>query len=283
MSKALFTLTLLASATTLPLTAHADSIDDFVLTGNGHTITYSLPATSSNLDFHTFSFFEAGGPAAIDGVPGYVESGRYNVFGDLFPVTLVLDVYTPDFVFDSVLNLGGSRFYSFVIEPASNPQPYLPDDVVLTFIPGTYSLQGLATFGLEPLDPPVDYTLTITQEGATAATPEPSSLALLTTGTLGLIAFATKRKKTHALFTKPPAPSEPTLPHLTVHPRTTNAPQKDHKAPCRAIGSIPLLAFAAFPQKPHVKPPSHLTQYKPITSACPTSYIQTRKLDIQSQ
>jgi hypothetical protein len=200
MSKVLFTFALLASAFAFPLAAHADTIDDFVLTGNGHTITYSLPATSSNREFHIFNFFEAGGPAAIDGVPGYVESGRYNVFGDLFPVTLVLNVSTPGFVFDSVLNLGGPRFYSFVIEPASNPYPYLPDDVVLTFIPGTYSLQGLATHGLQPFDPPVFYTLTITQGGATATTPEPSSLALLATGALGLMAFAATRKRTHPLL-----------------------------------------------------------------------------------
>jgi hypothetical protein len=38
MRKALFTLALLASAFTLPLTAHADDIDDFVLTGDGHSV-----------------------------------------------------------------------------------------------------------------------------------------------------------------------------------------------------------------------------------------------------
>jgi hypothetical protein len=199
MSKALFTLALLASAFALPLTAHADTIDDFVLTGNGHTITYSLPATSSSPDFDLFNFFSAGGPAVIDGVSGDGEGGQYNALAGGIPVTLILNLFTSD-VLVSTLDLGGPRFFSVTFEPASNPPPYFQEDVVLTFIPGTYTLQGLSSFGFFPLDPPVDYTLTITQEGATAATPEPSSLALLATGTLALIAFAARRKKNHPLL-----------------------------------------------------------------------------------
>jgi hypothetical protein len=45
MSKSLFKATLLFSTCVLPLAAHADAIDDFVLTGNGTTITFSLPAS----------------------------------------------------------------------------------------------------------------------------------------------------------------------------------------------------------------------------------------------
>ena len=67
MRKALFSIALITSALTLPLTARADPIDDFVLTGGGHTITYSLPATSSFPDFDLINFFEEGGPATIDG------------------------------------------------------------------------------------------------------------------------------------------------------------------------------------------------------------------------
>src|ERR1700745_416998 len=133
MSKALFTLTLLASAFTLPLTAHADTIDDFVLTGDGHTITYPPPATSSFPDFSLFNFFSETAPTTIDGVSGYVETGLYYVLGP--PTTLILNV--PSAVFGTPeLFLGGPKFFSYTTEPASNPPGYLPYDIVPTFIPG---------------------------------------------------------------------------------------------------------------------------------------------------
>ena len=197
MSKALFTLALVASALTLPLTAHADPIDDFVLTGDGHTITYSLPATSSYPAFSLFNFFSEGAPATIDGASGYVVGGQYAA---IFPyIDVIFDV--PSSVFGvSQLYLDGPRFWSLASEPASNPPPYFQFDIVPTFIPGTYSLQGEVGPYFDPIEPPVDYTLTITQETSTAPTPEPSTLALFTTGSLGLIAFAARRKESHHFF-----------------------------------------------------------------------------------
>jgi len=185
MRKALFTLALSASALILPLAAHADTIDDFVLTGNGHTITYSLPATTSFRDYSLFDFFAETAPTTIDGVT-IVEAGDY--YSPFFPrVSLILGV--PSSTFGSPqLYLSGPMFINFDFVPASNPLPYLPFDVVPTFIPGTYTLHQENNF-LLPLDPPVLYTLTITPE-ASAATPEPSSVALLMTGVLGLIGFA---------------------------------------------------------------------------------------------
>jgi hypothetical protein len=72
---ALFT-TFLVSALILPLTAQADTLDDFTLAGDGHTITYSLPATSAFPDFPFFNSFTESAPTTIDGVSGYVEPSQ---------------------------------------------------------------------------------------------------------------------------------------------------------------------------------------------------------------
>jgi hypothetical protein len=105
---------------------------------------------------------------------------------------LILSV--PSTIFgESKLFFGGPLYLgpsiadlSFV--PAVNPPPYFQDDVVATFIPGTYALQSLADNGNSVFDPQVFYTLTITQE--TGATPEPSSVVLFATGALGILGFA---------------------------------------------------------------------------------------------
>jgi hypothetical protein len=190
MSKALFTFALSAAALTLTLAARADTIDDFVLTGDGHTITYSLPATSSFLDFSVFNFFSEIAPTTIDGVSGYVETGDYYVFGP--PTTLILNV--PSAIFGAPqLYLAGPRFYSIVFENIPEPLPYT-GLVVPTFTPGTYTLVEQNSF-LIPLQPTVDFTLTITEETSAAPTPEPSSVALLATGVLGLIGFVEIKRR----------------------------------------------------------------------------------------
>jgi hypothetical protein len=202
MSKASFTLALLASALALPLAAHADPIDNFVITGDGQTITYSVPASQTFFLYDIFSNFGASGPATIDGVSGYEAEGQYYVNPDDFRLSLILFLYVPetDFVTEE-LYLLGPRFISQVVVPNQFPPPgYLPLQDTATFIPGTYSFQGLSSPYHNPFNPPVDYTLTITPQASTAATPEPSTLALLTTGALGLAAFTTRRKRTHPLF-----------------------------------------------------------------------------------
>jgi hypothetical protein len=183
----------------LPLAAHADAIDDFVLTGGGQTITYSLPATSSFPDFDLFNFFIESAPTKVNGVSVGVVSGDYYalVFNPFAPA-LILNVADP--AGNPVLVLNGPQLFSFVVVPASNPPPYQQDDIVPTFTPGTYSLQDTGFPNLTgPLSPPIPYTLIITQETATATTPEPPSLTLLATGTLGLMGLmgfaAIKRRR----------------------------------------------------------------------------------------
>jgi hypothetical protein len=191
MRKALFTLALLTSAFTLSHTAHADTLDDFTLTGQGHTITYSLPATSAFPDFSHFNSFSESASTTVDGVSGFVESGQYFIPG---PNTPRLLIGVPSSVFGiGFLEFSGPVFFTFTTEPASNPPPDFQDDVVATFTPGTYTLESLGS-ALQPFSPPVFYTLTIAPETSTAPTPEPASLTLLATGALGILSLANRRR-----------------------------------------------------------------------------------------
>ena len=193
MRKALFTLAVLASAFTLPLTAHADTIDDFVLTGNGTTATFSLPASPP------------GNPLTCPPGNNACLPGSETSF---FVSTLVTT--------DGNSSEGGITFLTgrfgggLLIGPPTEgflgPQLFEPDAANPTFLIGTFTLT------LNDLSLPVirHYTLTITPDSSNAATPEPSSLALLATGAIGLIAFTARRKSAHSpKFTNPRRPNLP--------------------------------------------------------------------------
>jgi hypothetical protein len=162
-----------AAALVLPLAAHADPIDNFVLTGGGQTLSFSLPATSSFPDHMNFGFF------IEDGATFYLSTCFCN---------------SPTISFGPDLNVIGPQTFSLTSVPASNPFPYYQDDLVVAFIPGTYDFQGYDQ------DPPVSYTLTITPETATTPTPEPSSALLLGTGIFGLIGLTTLKRHRKAFL-----------------------------------------------------------------------------------
>jgi hypothetical protein len=188
MRKALFTLALLTSAFTLPLTAHADAVDDFMLTGNGETLTFSLPATGVYIFHEHFDSFSASGSGIIGEAPGTVDATFYvQYFEFVFGA--------PDLTIDSspqsnIPNLYGSIPYSWFVVPAEFPNPSDEGTFNVTFVPGTYQLSNTGPFFQPPTR--LDFTLTITPE--TAATPEPASLTLLATGALGIISLASRRR-----------------------------------------------------------------------------------------
>ena len=189
MRKALFTLSLLASAFTLPLSAHADTIDDFILTGDGNTITFSAPAIySAPNPSHMVTATLPDIASSVNGVGGYslfisfwLPSWPFRSGLD-FEITPSLSTGVPG-VF-SEYELTGPDLIELL--PGTTPT-----FTVAEFLPGTYSL---STFFVIPQNTVggIPFTLTITPEAA--STPEPSTFALMTTGILGAVTTLRSRR-----------------------------------------------------------------------------------------
>ena len=167
--------------------ANASSIVDLQFSGEGHTITFSLPDSAIVMDHPHAVTFGASAPAVIDGVSGYTVDGLYYVPGFFTLPSIVLTV--PSNINGGQLVLWGANGVSFTVIPISNPTPQHPDDLLVTFVPGTYNL-GLSSSGFI-YDPIGTYTLAISAE--TSAVPEPASLVLLATGALGLVTVVQSR------------------------------------------------------------------------------------------
>jgi hypothetical protein len=177
MRKSLFLLALFASASILPLTAHADTIDDFVLTptAGGSIITFSLPASPP------------GNESTCPPNPGSCLPGSETNFNVSTLVTIGDGTPTLDTIsFPTSRFGGGLGIFPTVGLQLMGPQLFLPDAANPTFLLGTFDVSAENPKG----DPQfIDYSLTISAE-PTAPTPEPSSLILLNTGVFGLIGFA---------------------------------------------------------------------------------------------
>jgi hypothetical protein len=180
MSKALFTIALLSSTLILPLTARADAMDDFLITGNGETITFTLPASPpGNLSTCP--------PGALSCLPGSQTDFSVSTLVTINGVSAMESIDFPTGRFGGGLSLGLDPGRLF-----GNQQLFTPDAANPTFLIGTFDLTQ--TNPNPKGDPPFfDYTVVISPDVSTAPTPEPSTLALLTTGILGLVARARRR------------------------------------------------------------------------------------------
>jgi len=180
MRKALFTLALLASAFILPLTAHADTIDQFTFdfdTTPGYLpvhVTIDLLASPSVLPFSSL------------------------ICGDCF---VVFSESSPTYIFKFFQFAPGSTLVNFALY-SGGPLPvdkaytqiFASDDLFTgslsdpTFILGTFD----AVYRPFPGSP--DFPGTITIEPLNTTVPEPSTLMMMATGILGVITPLRSRK-----------------------------------------------------------------------------------------
>lgn len=176
MRKLLLPLAILAA--TLPLTAHADTVFDFTLTGEGNTVTYLYY--------------------------GNVVPGMYYPNGGEFDSEPISDIV------NGVPGLGGLMFFEQPSPPHSDlvanwsGTPADPAGGGVTLI-GPKLLNGLpegfgptptlilGTFDLTAVDG-APYILTVEPESPTSPVPEPGTPLLLATGALGLIYLGSRHK-----------------------------------------------------------------------------------------
>ena len=129
MRRSLFSVIILASAFALPLAAHANPIDNFVLTGPGLTMTFSLPASPGFInEYNPFD------PSIIYGFTvttpfTAIENGQTYTNPSVF---FESNVYT-----GSGLYLGIDNFESLALRSSPAIQPFSTDP---TFLTGSFSL-----------------------------------------------------------------------------------------------------------------------------------------------
>jgi hypothetical protein len=185
MRKALFTLALLASALTIPLTAHADTIDQF---------TFNFNTTSGFIPVHLTIDLPASPPpspytgidaCAVDCFAVVGQSGSNSYIFDFIqfaPGSTLVEFATFNPLFGPPTAPGA---YTKIAAPAlftgslSNP----------TFLTGSFDAQYMAVIGFP------NFPGTITIDPINTVTPEPSTLLLFATGlAAGMITLAIRHR-----------------------------------------------------------------------------------------
>jgi hypothetical protein len=189
MRKALFTLALFASALSIPLTAQADTIDDFVLTGGGNIITFSAPASFTVFNHpHLVSASLANVATSVNGLSGYSSNLTFYLNNEVGRGGL-------DFYLTSISGGGPDTYTDYTLtgaDVASLVIPNLDPQATVIFLPGTYSLPQFFSGIPQNTQGGITFSLTITPEAA--STPEPSTFAMMATGILGAITTLRSRK-----------------------------------------------------------------------------------------
>jgi hypothetical protein len=197
----------LTSILAFTASARADTIDDLVVTGAGHTITFSLPSVLSLIAAPQGAaqpdHVESGSTGFVDGVGGYNLFAEFVVpnglgFGDLLSVSPSISGGSSE---------DGETYFSLfgplLVSPSSSTTislptiPYTETTDYFTLIPGTFTECEVGDPSASPSAPcaygnPV--TVTIMPETSPTPTPEPSSFILLATGGSGLLGTGRRRR-----------------------------------------------------------------------------------------
>jgi hypothetical protein len=169
---------LLTAALVFPLAAHAATVYDFTLVGEGNTVTYQffgdvVPGIyySRGSEFDSRPINDI-----VNGVPGL---GGLSFFEQPSPPHA--DLFADWSRTPSNPNGGGAQFYGPILL-SGLPQGFGPSP---TFILGTFDLTAVDGAA---------YTLTVGQESPSSPVSEPGTLLLLATGTLGLFYLGARRR-----------------------------------------------------------------------------------------
>ena len=158
---------LVAFATTASVAAKADTLD-FSITGHGADITFSLPSspTPSSVSFANGDFELTNVVMDVNGTD-HTENLSFYLGGSTFGGGAATA--------SSLFDLFGAQLFTGSL----NDPTFKTGDFTVTTSPG---FQGWCDQG--------NYNLDITDQGPPSVTPEPSSVMLLATGVLALLALA---------------------------------------------------------------------------------------------